>query len=171
VGIYRGIYPVAETGLAVIVGHELGHVIARHGGERVSQRLLAELGGTALAVAAGTSPQAPLIVAAFGLGAEVGVLLPYSRRQESEADHIGLVLAARAGYDPRAALAVWQRMAALAGTRPPRFLSTHPLPEDRLREIECLLPEIMPELRPHADPGDTPLPTWPDATGPRGGAP
>jgi predicted Zn-dependent protease len=161
IGAYTGIFPVARTeaGLAIIIGHELGHVVARHAGERVSQRLLAELGGTALSVAVQTSPHAGAIMAAFGVGAEVGVLLPYSRLHEPEADRLGLVLAARAGYDPWGAVGVWERMAALPGERPPRFLSTHPLPEARLREIERLLPEIVPEVRPHPDPGETLLPT------------
>jgi predicted Zn-dependent protease len=108
-----------------------------------------------------------MIMAAYGLGAQVGVLLPYSRLQEEEADRIGLVLAARAGYDPRAALGVWQRMAALPGGRPPQFLSTHPEPEARLNDIEAFLPQAMAQFRPHRDSGATPLPTPKEVSGPR----
>jgi metalloendopeptidase OMA1, mitochondrial len=161
IGIYTGIFPIAETegGLAIITGHELGHVIARHGAERISQQLGAQLLGSALAVGLQTSPHANTIMAAYGLTAQVGVLLPYSRLQESEADRIGLVLAARAGYDPQAAIGVWQRMAKLSGRRPPPFLSTHPTPESRIVDIKQFLPQATAQLRPQGDDGDTPLPT------------
>ncbi len=161
IAVYTGIFPIAQTeaGLAIIVGHELGHVIARHGAERMSQGLLAELGGTALAVAVQSRPEANMIMAAYGLGAQVGVLLPYSRLQESEADRIGLVLAAKAGYDPHVAVGVWERMAKLPGRRPPAFLSTHPAPESRLEQIKQFLPQAMADFHPQGDAGDTPLPT------------
>ncbi|MBI3327827.1 MAG: M48 family metallopeptidase [Nitrospinae bacterium] len=160
IAVYTGIFPMAQTeaGLAIILGHEVGHAIARHGGERMSQGLLAQLGGTALAVAVQSSPQANMIMAAYGLGAQVGLLLPYSRLHESEADRIGLVLAAKAGYDPRVAVDVWKRMAALPGRRPPEFLSTHPNPETRIVDIEGFLPQAMKQFRPHSDSGETPLP-------------
>jgi predicted Zn-dependent protease len=161
IAVYTGIFPIAQTeaGLAIIVGHELGHVIARHGAERISQGLLAELGGTALAVAVQSRPEANMIMAAYGLGAQVGVLLPYSRLQESEADRIGLVLAAKAGYDPHVAIGVWERMAKLPGRRPPAFLSTHPAPESRLEDIKQFIPQAMADFRPQGDAGDAPLPT------------
>jgi predicted Zn-dependent protease len=161
IGIYTGIFPIAETegGLAIITGHELGHVIARHGAERISQQLGAQLLGSALAVGLQTSPHANTIMAAYGLTAQVGVLLPYSRLQESEADRIGLVLAARAGYDPQAAIGVWQRMAKLSGRRPPPFLSTHPTPESRIVDIKQFLPQATAQFRPQGDDGDTQLPT------------
>ena len=161
IAVYTGIFPIAQTeaGLAIIVGHELGHVIARHGAERISQGLLAELGGTALAVAVQSRPEANMIMAAYGLGAQVGVLLPYSRLQESEADRIGLVLAAKAGYDPHVAIGVWEHMAKLPGRRPPAFLSTHPAPESRLDDIKQFIPRAMADFRPQGDAGDTPLPT------------
>jgi metalloendopeptidase OMA1, mitochondrial len=161
IGVYTGIFPIAQTegGLAIIMGHELGHVIARHGGERISQQLGAQLLGTALAVGFQASPYANAIMAAYGLTAQVGVLLPYSRLQESEADRIGLVLAARAGYDPQTAVGVWQRMAKLSGRRPPPFLSTHPTPQSRIEDIKTFLPQAMPQFRPQGDDGDTPLPT------------
>lgn len=161
IGVYTGIFPIAQTegGLAIIMGHELGHVIARHGGERISQQLGAQLLGTALAMGLQASPYGNTIMAAYGLTAQVGVLLPYSRLQESEADRIGLVLAARAGYDPQAAVGVWQRMAKLSGRRAPAFLATHPTPQRRIEEIKKFLPQAMPQFQPHGDDGETPLPT------------
>ena len=112
--VYTGILPFTkdETGLAVVLGHEVGHALANHGNERMSQELLANMGGMALSVALSSQPQMTqeLAMAAFGAGASIGVLLPYSRLQESEADHIGLILMARAGYDPREAVPFWQRM-------------------------------------------------------------
>jgi len=161
IGVYTGIFPIAQTeaGLAIIIGHELGHVIARHGAERMSHQLGAQLIGSALAVGFQASPYANAIMAAYGLGAQVGVLLPYSRLQESEADRIGLVLAAKSGYDAQAAVGVWQRMAKLSGRRPPPFLSTHPTPESRIEDIKKFLPQAMAQFRPQSDDGETPLPT------------
>jgi predicted Zn-dependent protease len=161
IAVYTGIFPIAQTeaGMAIILGHEMGHAIARHAGERVSQQLGAQLVGTALAVGIQGSPYGNMIMAAYGLGAQVGVLLPYSRTQEREADEIGLVLAARAGYDPSAAIGVWERMAQLPGRRPPEFLSTHPEPESRIADIKRMLPEAMATFHPHPDPGNTPLPS------------
>lgn len=145
--VYTGILPFTkdETGLAVVLGHEVGHALANHGNERMSQELLANMGGTALSVALSSQPQMTqeLAMAAFGAGASIGVLLPYSRLQESEADHIGLILMARAGYDPREALPFWQRMNASPGSRPPELLSTHPAPETRIADIQALIPEAM----------------------------
>ncbi len=161
IGVYTGIFPVAQTeaGLAIIMGHELGHVIARHGGERISQQMGAQLLGTALAVGFQASPYANTIMAAYGLTAQVGVLLPYSRLQESEADRIGLVLAAKAGYEPQTAVGVWQRMAKLSGRRSPAFLSTHPTPQSRIEDIKKFLPQAMAQFQPHGDDGETSLPT------------
>jgi metalloendopeptidase OMA1, mitochondrial len=161
IGVYTGIFPIAQTeaGLAIIMGHELGHVIARHGAERMSQQLGAQLLGSALAVGFQASPYANTIMAAYGLGAQVGVLLPYSRLQESEADRIGLILAAKAGYDPQAAVGVWQRMAKLSGRRPPPFLSTHPAPESRIEDIQKFLPQAAAQFRSQGDEGETALPT------------
>jgi predicted Zn-dependent protease len=161
IAVYTGIFPIAQTeaGMAIILGHEVGHAIARHAGERVSQQLGAQIVGTALAVGIQGSPYGNMIMAAYGLGAQVGVLLPYSRLQEAEADSIGLILAARAGYDPSVAVGVWERMAALPGRRPPEFLSTHPEPENRIDNIKKLLPQARAEFRPHPDPGDNLLPS------------
>jgi predicted Zn-dependent protease len=147
VAVYTGILPVTrdETGLAVVMGHEIAHAVAKHGNERMSQGLLAQLGGIALSVALSTQPAATtdLFLSAYGIGTQVGVLLPYSRVQEAEADKIGLALMARAGYDPREAVPFWKRMNEKGGSRPPEFLSTHPAPETRIREIEAYLPEAM----------------------------
>jgi predicted Zn-dependent protease len=152
--VYTGILPFTqdETGLAVVLGHEVGHALANHGNERMSQELLASMGGMALGVALSSQPQMTqeLAMAAFGAGASIGVLLPYSRLHESEADHIGLILMARAGYDPREALAFWQRMNAAPGSRPPELLSTHPAPETRIADIKALIPEAMVYYRPSA---------------------
>src|SRR5262245_55811224 len=169
IAVYTGIFPIAQTeaGLAIIVGHELGHVIARHGAERMSQGLLAQLGGTALAVAVQSRPEANMIMAAYGLGAQVGVLQPYSQPHESEAERIGLGLVAKAGYDPRAAINVWKRMARLPGGRAAEFLDTHPNPETRIVDIERLLPQAMAQFRSHPDAGETPLPPLQQISGAR----
>jgi metalloendopeptidase OMA1, mitochondrial len=160
IGVYTGIFPIAQTeaGLAIIMGHELGHVVARHGAERISQQMGAQILGSALAVGFQASPYANAIMAAYGLTAQVGVLLPYSRLQESEADRIGLVLAAKAGYDAQAAIGVWQRMAKLSGRRPPPFLSTHPTPQSRIEDIKKFLPQAMAQFQPQGDDGYDPLP-------------
>jgi predicted Zn-dependent protease len=145
VAVYTGIFPVARDsdGLAVVMGHELAHVIARHGAERISQGLAAQLGASVLGAAVGGGPNANLIMAAYGLGTQLGVLLPYGRTQESEADRIGLILMAKAGYDPRAALGFWERMARASGSSgsPPEFLSTHPSHATREEQIRGWLPE------------------------------
>jgi predicted Zn-dependent protease len=146
--VYTGIFPVAkdDTGLAVVMGHEIAHAIAKHGDERMSQGLVAQMGGVALGAALSSNPKATsdLFMAAYGLGAQVGVLLPYSRIQESEADHLGLVFMAIAGYDPRSAVDFWKRMAASKqGGSPPEFLSTHPADASRIKKIEALIPEAL----------------------------
>lgn len=152
--IYTGILPVVqdEAGLAVVMGHEIAHAIAKHGNERMSQALTAQLGGVALAVALRNKPQETqgLFMSAYGLGSQVGVLLPYGRLQESEADRLGLVFMAMAGYDPNKAIPFWQRMdAANQGARPPQFLSTHPNPETRIKDIKGHLPEAMKYYNPN----------------------
>jgi predicted Zn-dependent protease len=148
VAVYTGILPVAqdETGLATVMGHEVAHAVAQHGNERMSQGLLAQLGGMALGAALSQNPgdTQELFMMAYGVGTQVGVLLPYSRLQESEADRLGLIFMAMADYDPRKALPFWQRMAAQSkGGAPPEFLSTHPAHGTRLRQIEGYLPEAM----------------------------
>ncbi|MGQ3684394.1 MAG: M48 family metallopeptidase [Candidatus Loosdrechtia sp.] len=148
IAVYTGILPITrdEDGLAVIMGHEVAHAIANHGGERMSQLLLVQLGGVALSTALSTNPglTGELLMAAYGAGTEVGVLLPYSRRHELEADRIGLILMARAGYHPQSAVHFWERMRDLEGREaPPEFLSTHPAPERRIRDIRAHVTEAM----------------------------
>ena len=148
VAVYTGILPITrdDNGLAVVLGHEVAHAIAEHGNERMSQSLLVSLGGLALSAAISSEPEKTrdLFMTAFGIGASVGFILPYSRVHESEADRIGLVLMARAGYDPREAVPFWQRMNESSGHRPPEFLSTHPAPGTRIENINALIPEAMP---------------------------
>ncbi|MGH7789370.1 MAG: M48 family metallopeptidase [Candidatus Binatia bacterium] len=140
VAVYTGIFPIArdEAGLAAVIGHEVAHALARHGAERMSQGTLLQAGGVAVAVAAGSASPVTqqAVMQAYGLGATVGVALPFNRSQESEADHIGLILMAKAGYDPEAAIGLWQRMAAMErGNAPPEWLSTHPAPDTRQEDI------------------------------------
>jgi predicted Zn-dependent protease len=147
--VYSGILPYTRdaTGLAVVLGHEVGHALANHGNERMSQGLLAQMGGMALSLALSSRPQQTkdLFMQAYGAGATVGILLPYSRLQESEADRIGLTLMARAGYDPRQAVPFWERMSKQeGGSRPPELLSTHPAPETRITDIKKYIPEALP---------------------------
>ena len=151
VAVYTGILPIThdESGLAVVMGHEIAHAIANHGNERMSEALLVQLGGASLSLALSKEPALTnqVFMAAYGLGANVGILLPYSRVHESEADRIGLVLMAKAGYDPRVAVPFWQRMNEKGGARPPEFLSTHPAPETRIKQIQALIPEAMKHYR------------------------
>jgi predicted Zn-dependent protease len=139
--VYTGILPVAQNdaGLATIIGHEVGHVMAHHTAERLSQNLLVQVG----AAAAGAAGVSNLTMAAIGLGAQVGFLLPYSRAHESEADYIGILLMAKAGYDPSESVALWQRMSKATGEggRPPELLSTHPNPETRIGDLQGWMPQ------------------------------
>ncbi len=150
---YTGILDVTRTeaGVAVVMGHEISHAIAEHGNERMSQGMLAQLGGIALSEALNKEPQKTrdLWLTAYGIGAQYGALLPFSRTQESEADHLGLVFMAMAGYDPNEAAAFWQRMSDLKGGQsPPEFLSTHPSDESRIANIQRLVPEAMKYYKP-----------------------
>lgn len=152
VAVYSGILPLTENeeGLAVVMSHEVAHALAHHGAERMSQGGLARLGGAALqAGMAGKDPAArKQVLDAFGLGASVGVLLPFSRAHEAEADRIGLILMAKAGYDPRAAAPFWRRMKAAGGQKAPELLSTHPSDDKRIKRIEAALPEALKHYRP-----------------------
>jgi predicted Zn-dependent protease len=146
--VYTGLLPVAqnETGLAVVMGHEIAHAFARHGAERMTQGLLVEMGGIALSKALQNRPEQTknLFMTSYGVGSQVGVLLPYSRVHESEADHLGLVFMAMAGYNPQEAVTFWQRMsAANQSSQPLELLSTHPADTTRIRDIQKLLPEAM----------------------------
>lgn len=153
VAVYTGILPVTQSdaGLAVVMAHEIAHAIAEHGSERMTDQLAFQVGQIGLETLLQQKSEATrgLVMAAYGAGGTIGILLPFSRKQESEADHIGLVYMARAGYDPHEAPEFWRRMdAASSGGRPPEFLSTHPAPETRVRQIEKLIPEAMKEYRP-----------------------
>ncbi len=146
--VYTGILPVAqnEKGLAVIMGHEIAHVVADHGNERMSQGLIVQFGGMALSTALANKPQQTreLWMQVFGAGAQYGVMLPYSRLHESEADHLGLIFMAMAGYHPNEAVDFWKRMAQMKGGQaPPEFLSTHPSDEKRIQDIRNLIPKAM----------------------------
>ncbi len=148
IGVFTGILPYTQndTGLAVVMGHEVAHVIAQHGNERMSQLLLVQLGGAGLSVALSQKPEITrqLALAAFGLGSQIGILLPYSRLQESEADRLGLIFMAIAGYNPNAAISFWERMAKVGeGKKPPELLSTHPGDEKRIEDIKKHIPEAM----------------------------
>jgi predicted Zn-dependent protease len=151
VGVYTGILPITrdDAGLATVLGHEIGHAVAHHGAERMSEAMLIQTGGQLLgaSVSAADPRWQQVTLLAYGAGTQLGRELPHSRAQESEADHIGLIYMARAGYDPQAAVDFWQRFAqynqqhggnnsALAG-----FLSTHPLDETRIRQLQSWLPE------------------------------
>ncbi len=138
--VYSGLLPVAanDAGLATVLGHETGHVMAHHTAERLSQNELASLAQAA----AGVAGAGELGMAVVGLGAQVGFLLPYSRQQESEADHIGVLLMAKAGYDPRESVHLWERMNQSGGS-PPEFLSTHPNPDTRITQLEAWMPQAM----------------------------
>lgn len=146
--VYTGILPITkdETGLAVVLGHEIAHAIAQHGGERMSQGLLQQLGGVALSVALKDEPEMTqnLFMTAYGVGTTIGVMLPFSRTHESEADHLGLIFMAMAGYNPNAAVDFWTRMSQnKGGAAPPEWLSTHPSDQTRIADIKKLLPEAM----------------------------
>jgi predicted Zn-dependent protease len=152
IGVYDGMMKLADTDaqLAAVLGHEIGHVEKNHSAERMSSAIAAQTGediaGAALAAAGLGSPQT--VAAVLGLGAQYGLLLPYSRNQELEADGVGLHLMAEAGYDPRAAITLWQKMRQVAGGSP-AFLSTHPAPDDRIRQMEAQMPQALAEYGRH----------------------
>lgn len=149
IAFYTGILPYTkdENGIAVVMSHEISHALARHSNERISQEIMAQYGAAALSIATqGQSPATQSVFRmAYGIGANLGVILPYSRRHESEADVLGLTLMARAGYDPRGAVAFWQRMSQVSGGAQPEFLSTHPSAETRIQKIQENLPAAMAE--------------------------
>ena len=156
VAAYTGIFGPArdEAGLAVVLGHEVAHALARHPAERMSQDMLLQLGGVGLGIALGKNPaMANQVLQAYGIVGGVGVALPFGRSQETEADRIGLILMAKAGYDPRVAVDLWQRMETMekkeaAKGRPPEFLSTHPGYETRVQNIRSFLPEALSYYQP-----------------------
>jgi len=147
--VYTGILKLTQddAGLAVVMGHEIAHAIAKHGAERMSQALLVTAGGVALDVSMEdeSSGKRQAFLAAYGLGTTVGLMLPYSRTHEKEADRLGLIFMAMAGYDPQTAVAFWERMAAdKEGSQIPEFLSTHPADQTRIQNIKNYLYEAMP---------------------------
>lgn len=149
VAVYTGILPIAdnENGLAVIMGHEIAHAIARHGAERMAHQQLAQLGQLAVGMASSEMDNRgrQLVMGAFGVGAQFGVLLPFSREHESEADYMGLIYLAKACFDPQEAPALWKRMNAAKGGRagPPQFMSTHPADTTRIEQFKQWMPEAL----------------------------
>jgi metalloendopeptidase OMA1, mitochondrial len=155
VGIYTGILPITkdEGGLATVIGHEVAHAVARHGGERMSEAMVIQTGGQILSAStAKVDPRWQQVAAlAYGVGSQVGVQLPHSRKQESEADEIGLIYMARAGYDPEAAVGFWERFGAYnaqQGGSTPAFLRTHPTDETRVKQLKAWMPRAKAEYKP-----------------------
>jgi len=146
--VYTGLfkYIANDDQLAIVMGHEIGHALARHGAERMSAGELQQMGGNILSAVMqgrGNPQNTAAVMKAFGIGTQLGIMLPYSRTQEYEADHIGLVLAAKAGYNPQEALTFWEKFAK-DGQTPPEYLSTHPAPTNRISKIRALIPKLMP---------------------------
>lgn len=149
---YRGIMPICqdETGVAVVMGHEIAHAVARHGNERMSQQLIIQAGGITLATLMSERPQLAqdLFLMSYGVGSTLGSLA-FSRRHETESDQLGLIFMAMAGYDPQAAPAFWERMSALGGGgAPPEFLSTHPSHDRRISDLNAFMPEALKHYKP-----------------------
>lgn len=147
VAVYSGILPVAKnaSGMAVVMGHEIAHAIARHGAERMAQEKLVQIGRMATGFAIGDmNPETQrMVMGAFGLGAQYGVLLPFSREHESEADYMGLVFVARACFDPQEAPKLWERMGQVSGRGPAEFQSTHPSHTTRVKQFQKWMPEAL----------------------------
>lgn len=151
--VYTGLLPITqnEAALAAVMGHEIAHALAKHGNERMSQSTMQQLGGVALSVAvANKTPEAQnLLLSAYGIGSTVGGTLPFSRKHELEADRLGIIYAALAGYNPQEAIALWERMAkASGGQRPPEMLSTHPAEATRIEKLKAMMPEAMKYYKP-----------------------
>lgn len=144
---YTGILPLTQNdaGVAVVMGHEIAHAVARHGNERMSQQMLVQFGGIALSEAIKTKPEQTQAIfqTAYGLGSQLGIMLPYSRQHEYEGDKLGLIFMAMAGYDPHEAEGFWTRMAANSSGKTPEFLSTHPVEKNRIEAIRNFMPEAM----------------------------
>jgi len=149
--VYEGILPVTQTeaGLAVVLGHEIAHAVAKHANERMSQQMVASYGASALSSLLQNKSQTTQTVAltVFGLGAEYGVALPYSRKQEFEADRLGLIFMAMAGYDPQEAILFWTRMTSTGKSYVPEFLSTHPSDSKRIANMNKVMPEALTFLK------------------------
>jgi predicted Zn-dependent protease len=145
--VYTGLLNVTqnESALAIVMGHEIAHSIAKHGNERMSQAMIQQMGGMALEVALAQKPTETqnLFLMSYGIASQVGAMLPWSRQQETEADQYGLIFAAMAGYDPQEAIPFWQRMSAAGGANQPEFLSTHPSDETRMKKLKQFMPEAL----------------------------
>jgi predicted Zn-dependent protease len=145
--VYTGLLGITqnETALAIVIGHEIAHAVAKHGNERMSQAMVQQLGGMALEIALAKEPEQTknLFLLSYGIGSQVGAMLPWSRQQETEADKYGLIFSAMAGYDPREAISFWQRMSEAGGAKPPEFLSTHPSDETRMRKLKQFMPQAL----------------------------
>jgi predicted Zn-dependent protease len=153
IGVYTGILAVANTAdkLAAVIGHEIAHVTARHGNERVSQAIIAQ-GGLSIIQGMGYEAAA----GALGVGAQYGVILPFSRKHESEADLLGIGIMAKAGFNPQASVQLWESMKALGGDKPPEFMSTHPSDDTRIKDLKAKLPEAMTEYTIAKNKGEKP---------------
>ncbi|MBM4124659.1 MAG: M48 family metallopeptidase [Nitrospira sp.] len=149
IAVYTGIFPMAknEAGLAMVLGHEVIHALARHGAERMSQGMVTDIvlkgADVALQTQGVAAPMRSGVMQALGLGTQVGVLFPFSRAHESEADHVGMRIAAQAGYDPHEAVHVWERMQQAGGAQPSEYLSTHPSHGTRIKQLEAWMPEAL----------------------------
>jgi len=146
--VYTGILPITQNdaALAVVMGHEIAHALAKHGSERMSQGMIQQFGGAALSAALSSKPAETrnLFMNAYGLGSQIGGILPFSRKNELEADKLGLMFSALAGYDPKESIAFWQRMSKVgSGQKPPEFMSTHPADETRIEQLQKIMPEIL----------------------------
>jgi len=146
--VYTGIFKYVSNDdeLSAVMGHEIGHALARHGAERMSAGQLQQMGGQVLGAVMqgrGNPQNTAMVMQAFGIGSQLGIMLPHSRTQEYEADNIGLVLSAKAGYNPNSALSFWEKFSK-AGRTAPEYLSTHPAPTNRIAKIRALLPKVMP---------------------------
>lgn len=156
VAVYTGILPIVknEDGLATVLGHEIAHAVARHGAERMAQQKLGQWASLAVSMSVGEMEPGTrrLVHAAFGLGSQFGVMLPFSRKHESEADKMGLIYLARACFDPREAPKVWERMAGhSSGAQPMEFMSTHPSPSTRIAQFKAWMPEALEIRKQHCE--------------------
>ena len=147
--VYTGILPVAQNdaGLATVLGHEMAHATSRHGAQRVLQQNLAQTAMTGIAVSLSDMDydKQRAVMGALGAGAQFGILMPFGRAHESEADHVGLIYMARAGYDPRESVQFWERMERTGSAQPPEFLSTHPSHGHRIQQLQAWMPQAMEE--------------------------
>jgi predicted Zn-dependent protease len=156
--VYSGILPYAQTeaGLAAVMGHEMAHAVARHGSQRLLRTSLAQtlLAGASLSIGNMDPQERQTIMAALGAGAQYGIILPFSREHETEADQMGLLYMARAGYDPREAISFWERMSSAGGSQPPEFASTHPSHGRRIEDLRAFMPKALAEYEKAAAAGD-----------------